>query len=120
MKWNTQLILLIVVIFSGLGSSFLPVQSNKTKLLIEVIDLSGRPVKDASIKIYSSEEDYNSDSNILITGKTDKKGKFQYKGLAAKPYFLDIRKDNLKNAQHSVNTGALSVERTNKFLVTIK
>ena len=111
----------LIILLTILGTtSFSPAQSSKTKLLITVIDISGNFVEGASVGIYSSEEDYQNGSNKLVEGKTDKKGRFQYKGLDAKPYFLDIRKDNLKNSEQSANTGALSEERVNKFLVTIK
>ncbi|WP_370089523.1 carboxypeptidase-like regulatory domain-containing protein [Ekhidna sp.] len=114
---STFVILLCALLLS---SNHAKAQNSKTKLLITVLDVSGKLVEGATVSIYSSEEDYQSRTNKLIEGKTDKKGRFQYKGLDTKPYFLDIKKDNLKNSEQSANTGVLSEERFNKFLITIK
>ena len=95
-------------------------QNTKTKLHITVIDDSGNNVTGATITIYSSQEDYENSTNKLITGKSDKKGIFQFKGLEAKSYFLDVRKDHLKNDGLGVQTGLLSENKVNKVLVVIK
>ncbi|WP_436515564.1 carboxypeptidase regulatory-like domain-containing protein [Ekhidna sp. To15] len=92
----------------------------KTKFQVIVIDNLGNYVEGATVTIYSSGDDYKSNTNELIIGKTDKKGKFQYKGLEAKSYFLDVRKDNLKNDGEGVQTGSLSEKKINKVIVVIK
>lgn len=95
-------------------------QDAKTKLLVTVIDDRGNNIEGASIIIYSSMEDYENSQNLLIKGKTDKKGRFQFKGLESKPYFLDVKKDNKRNDGQGVQTGLLSEGKVNKVMVIIK
>ncbi len=95
-------------------------QDAKTKLLVTVIDDRGNNVEGASIIIYSSIEDYENSQNILIKGETDKKGRFQFKGLESKPYFLEVKKDNKKNDGQGIQTGLLSEGKINKVMVVIR
>lgn len=109
-------ILLIVI----LGTASVPIQDSKIKLLVSVIDNRGNNVEGATISIYSSSADYQNSENRLVKGKTDKKGKFQFKGLESRSYFIDVRKDNLKNDGQGVQTGLLSEGKLNKVIVIIK
>lgn len=111
------LLALSLLVFSSTISSD---QILKTKLQVTVIDHLGNYVEDATVTIYSSAEDYKNNSNKLVIGQTDKKGRFQFKGLEAKAYFLDVRKDNLKNDGEGVQTGSLSEKKINKVIVVIK
>lgn len=120
MKEHSVSIFMLLLCILLLSSNNTKAQNSKTKLLITVLDVSGNLVEGATVSIYSSEEDYQSRTNKLIEGKTDKKGRFQYKGLDAKPYFVDVVKEGMKNTERSANTGALSDEKVNKFLITIK
>lgn len=112
-------LLVLLVVFLGSTSSK-EIQVSKTKLLVTVIDESGNNVEGATITIYTSMDDYENNKNKLIIGKTDKKGKFQFKGLQNKPYFLDVRKDVMKNDGEGVQTGSLSTEKINRVIVVIK
>ncbi len=110
---------LLLILLSLISLSFQTIQS-ETRLEITVIDGKGKNVVDADIIIYSSEEDYTSKENELIIGQTDKKGRFQYKGLGTRSYFLDVRKDNLSNEGTDVQTGSLSGKKLNRVIVVLK
>lgn len=95
-------------------------QSAKTKLQVIVIDESGNNVSNADIIIYTSEKDFLNKENKLVKGKTDKKGRFQFKGLESKSYFLEVKKDHKNNNTDNPETGLLSADRLNKIIVVIK
>lgn len=117
---KTHHLIHLIAFILTLFASDVAAQNTKTKLHVTVIDDRGNNVIGATITIYSSQEDYESNTNELIIGKSDKKGVFQFKGLEAKPYFLDVRKDHLKNDGQGVQTGLLSENKVNKVLVVIK
>ncbi|MEO9483851.1 MAG: carboxypeptidase-like regulatory domain-containing protein [Ekhidna sp.] len=120
MNQNAILAASTILVLLSIGSLFQPNQTSKVKLLVTVIDAAGKNVEGATITIYSSEEDYQNSINELIVGKSDKKGRFQFKGLESKSYFLDVRKDAMNNAADGAETGLISQEKVNKILVTVK
>ncbi|MEO9871590.1 peptidase associated/transthyretin-like domain-containing protein [Ekhidna sp.] len=118
-KQSIVILFMLSIILLG-NTSFKPVQTSKTKLYVTVIDGSGNQIEDAAITIYTSEDDYKNNANKLIEGKTDKKGKFQFKGLGIRSYFLDVRKNAMNNDGEDVQTGLLSEGKINRVIVVIK
>ncbi|WP_462251420.1 carboxypeptidase-like regulatory domain-containing protein [Ekhidna sp.] len=110
----------LYVILFFIGTPNAVSQDAKTKLLVTVIDGSGSNVSEADIIIYSSEEDYLNRENRLIKGKTDKKGRFQFKGLQAGSYYLEVKKDSKNNNNENPETGLLSPNKVNRVIVVIK
>jgi hypothetical protein len=111
--------LLSVIIMLGVTSSATS-QSLKSKLQITVIDGLGNLVEGADVKIFAIEADYKSTKNEVSAGKTDKKGRVKFKGLAeGKVYFLDVRKGDLMNDGRAVQTSPLT-KGTNRVNVVIE
>jgi uncharacterized GH25 family protein len=95
-------------------------QALKSKLQITVIDGLGNLVEGADVKVFANEADYKSTKNVVLVGKTDKKGRVKLKGLAeGKVYFLDVRKGDLMNDGRAVQTSALT-KGTNRVNVIIE
>lgn len=102
------------------ASSSASSQSLKSKLQITVLDGMGNIVEGADVKIFATEADYKSTENEVLVGTTDKKGRVKLKGLAeGKTYFLDVRKDDLKNDGRAVQTSALT-KGTNRVNIIIE
>ncbi len=117
---RNHLFLTAVIFLTSLVSiHFVHGQNAKTKLQVTVIDNLGNNIEGATIIVYSSAEDYKNNENQLIKGKTDSKGRYQFKGLESKPYFLNVRKDHLKNDEQGAQTGLLSEKKINKVIVVI-
>ncbi|MEP1033573.1 carboxypeptidase-like regulatory domain-containing protein [Ekhidna sp.] len=120
MKKHSILVLTGLSLIFLLSTASAPIQVLKTKLHVTVVDDLGNPVEGASITIFSSAKDYENNSNKLIEGKSNKKGIYKFKGLETKPYFLDVRKDKLKNDGEGVQTGSLAKGKINKVIVVLR
>lgn len=118
-KLSSYTLLTLILVFM-LSTASMPIQVLKTKLHVTVIDDLGNPVEGAIVTIFSSAEDYQNNTNKLIVGTTNKKGIYQFKKLETKSYFLDVRKDQLKNDGEGVQTGSLAKGKINKVIVVIK
>jgi uncharacterized GH25 family protein len=111
--------LLSVIIMLG-ATTTASSQALKSKLQITVIDGLGNLVEGADVKVFANEADYKSTKNVVLVGKTDKKGRVKLKGLAeGKVYFLDVRKGDLMNDGRAVQTSALT-KGTNRVNVIIE
>lgn len=116
---RNQFLTLVIFLVALVSIHIAHGQNAKTKLQVTVIDNLGNNIEGAIITIYSSAEDYQNIENQLIKGETDSKGRFQFKGLESKSYFLSVRKDHLKNDKQGAQTGLLSEKKTNKVIVVI-
>ncbi|MEP0369046.1 MAG: SpaA isopeptide-forming pilin-related protein [Cyclobacteriaceae bacterium] len=109
------LILLGVFAFSPADDGFLP-----TRLRVTVIDGLGNFVEGATVKIYSTEDDYRASENAVGTMTTDEKGRVKFKELEPISYFIDARKDDLNNDAEGVKTAPLEEGQLNKVNTIIE
>ena len=105
----------ILLITTGGYSQLFP-----TKLKITVINSLGNFEKDASVNLYTSLDDYRSNKNAVMTGKTDEKGRVKFKGLKAIVYFIDARKADKNNDGAGVETGPIDKGKVNKVNIVIE
>ncbi len=110
---------LSIILMLG-ASSTASSQALKSKLQITAIDGMGNLVEGADVKVFATEADYKSSENEVFAGKTDKKGRVKFKGLAeGKAYFIDVRKGDLMNDGRAVQTSALT-KGTNRVNIVIE
>lgn len=112
------LILLIGFVFSPLasnGQKFLP-----TKLKITVINGAGNVVKNATVRLFLSEDDYINDKKSILSEKTNEKGQVIFKKLDPRSYYIDARKGDLNNDGRGSKTDKLKEGRVNRVNVVIE
>lgn len=91
-----------------------------TKLKITVVDELGNFVKDAKVTLYSTQEDYNKETNPVQPYKlTDGKGRVTFKKLKAQSYYVIIRKGDKNNAGGGEVITDLEKGKLNKANVVI-
>jgi hypothetical protein len=99
------------------ASSF---QLIKTTLHLTVRDEVGNTVEGASVQLFETEEDYNTEKNVAVEGTTDAKGILKLKDLKAMSYFVIVRKGDKDNSGGGERTGKLEEKRINKVTVVIQ
>lgn len=116
-----RLFLLIFISFAGLAhTNEASAQILSTKLKITVVDELGNIVKDAKVTLYATEADYNKEQNPVQPYKlTDSKGRVTFKKLAAKSYYVIIRKGDKDNSGGGEVINDLAKGRVNKANVVI-
>ena len=110
--------LLIGFVFSPLasnGQKFLP-----TKLKITVINGEGNEVKNATVRLFLTEDDYINDKKSILSEKTNEKGQVIFKKLDPRSYYIDARKGNLNNDGRGSKTDKLKEGRVNRVNVVIE
>lgn len=114
--------LLLIAFFTS--SSFLgkdqSLQIFNTSLTLTVRDELGNTVKDASVKLFETEEDYLKEKNVVTEGTTDAKGVAKFKKLKAISYFVLIRKGDKDNTNGGEKIGKLEEGKFNKTTVVIE
>ena len=113
-----ELIILAAIMLSPLashGQKFLP-----TKLKVMVVNGNGNVVKNATVRLFLSEEDYLDDKKSVLSEKTDEKGQVVFKKLKPRSYYVDARKGDLNNDGRGAKTDKLKEGRTNKVNVVIE
>lgn len=104
---------LLLFAFSGF-------QLIKTSLNVTVRDETGNTVEGATVQLFETEEDYNSEKNVAAQGVTDKKGYVKLKDLKSMPYFVIVRKDDKDNAGGGEKTEKLEAKKINKVTIVIQ
>lgn len=113
-----ELIVLIAIILSPVmakSQQFLP-----TKLKITVINGNGNIVKNATVRLFLSEEDYLDDKKSVLSEKTNDKGQVIFKKLDPRSYYIDARKGDLNNDGRGAKTDKLREGRVNKVNVVVE
>jgi len=91
-----------------------------TKLRITVLDDLGNVVPDAEVTLYANEKDYIKEENeVQPTAITDNKGRVTFKKLAAKSYYVIVRKGDLTNSGGGEIISSLEEKKLNKANVVI-
>lgn len=114
---NASLRILMAMSFLVVVSSF---QLIKTTLHLTVRDEVGNTVEGATVQLFETEEDYNSEKNVSVEGTTDAKGILKLKDLKAMSYFIIVRKDDKDNSGGGERTGKLEEKRINKVTIVIQ
>ena len=113
-----ELIILIGIVLTPLASNsqqFLP-----TKLKITVINGEGNVVKNATVRLFLSKEDYIDDKKSILSEKTNDKGQVVFKKLDPRSYYIDARKGDLNNDGRGAKTEKLREGRINRVNVVIE
>jgi hypothetical protein len=92
----------------------------KTTLNVTVRDETGNIVEGATVQLYESEEDYNTEKNVAAQGVTDKKGILKLKDLKAIAYYVLVRKDDKDNSGGGEKTEKLEAKKINKVTIIIQ
>lgn len=111
--------LLLLVLFTFTHTAQ-PKQLLKTKLQITVRDELGNLVKDAEVRLFKTQEDYDKEENpVGETLKTDDKGKITFDDLEPVTYYVVVEKGDLNNDGAGTQTGKLTASRVNKVTIII-
>lgn len=114
-------LIILSIISMGSGMKNTSFQLVKTNLHVTVLDGLGNKVDGATVTIYANSEDYKADRNAITKGETNKKGKFLFKGLETKTYYLDVRKGEMNNNGEGVQTrNPLAKGKVTKVTVVIE
>jgi hypothetical protein len=92
----------------------------KTTLNVTVRDETGNIVEGATVQLYETEEDYNTEKNVAAQGVTDKKGILKLKDLKAIAYYVLVRKDDKDNSGGGEKTEKLEAKKINKVTIIIQ
>lgn len=113
-----QFILLVGIMltpWASNGQKFLP-----TKLKITVINGEGNIMKNATVRLFLSEDDYINDKKSILSEKTNDKGQVIFKKLDPRSYYIDARKGDLNNDGRGAKTDKLKEGRVNRVNVVIE
>lgn len=97
------------------GQKFLP-----TKLKVTVINGEGNVMKNATVRLFLSEDDYINDKKSILSEKTNDKGQVVFKKLNPRSYYIDARKGDLNNDGRGAKTDKLKEGRVNRVNVVIE
>lgn len=119
---NSKLVLtLSLSLVIGVLTSFsTQAQILPTKLTVTVIDGLGNFVEGAEVKLYKTEADYRGGTNVLFTGKSDKKGRVKFKEVQSVAYYMEVTQGEMNNNGEGVQTAPLTPKRNNKVNVVIE
>ncbi len=109
--------LVLAILFTSL-SGF---QVFKTSLKITVLDELGNIVEGASVQLFTTDEDYRSETSpVTEIGYTDKKGQVRFKELESKVYYVNVEKGDKNNIGAGVQTDKLIEGKLNKVNIVIE
>ncbi|MFT4737372.1 MAG: hypothetical protein ACI8QD_002176 [Cyclobacteriaceae bacterium] len=114
MKYIITTVLLI------LGSTLLSADALPTNLKITVIGTEESVVEGVTVILYETKEDYLNSTNAIATQTTNKKGFVKFKKLKPAIYFVEAKKDSLKNDGLEAATETLTEGRTNTVSITLE
>lgn len=84
---------------------------------LEVLDNSNLPIENAEVKIYSSESNYNNDSNVIETLFTDSNGMVSFSNLTPQQYFWKITKTCYINNNSNSTPSNYNYSTNNSFQI---
>ena len=90
-----------------------------TQIKIQVLNNLGKPEWGVKVRIFKTEEDYNTDKNAIEEQFTDKKGHVNFKDLQTVSYYISASKDLKTNASNGVKSEILKEKMINKMTVVI-
>jgi hypothetical protein len=93
------------------ATSLTPFSSSATSLTIKITDDAGLPVSEASVRLYSSKEDLDKDTNqVSNTIIADKNGIAMFPVLLPQKYYWRIQKECLDNYYSVISSGEPLIE----------
>ena len=95
-------------------------QLMNTKLQITVTNDLGNLVEGATVTLYKTEDDYDSETNPVQTATTDDKGRVLFYELEPMAYYMTVTKDDLTNAGRGTKTTKLIAKKKNLVNVVIE
>ncbi len=119
---NTFILPFLMILLVTAGSFHASAQKKllPTSLRITVIDGLGNYVEGATVKLFTSKEDYLNTKNEVATAQTNRKGQVTFKKLKPVPYFIDARTEDKNNDGEGVETQPLLEGRINKVNLVIE
>ncbi|NMM48852.1 prealbumin-like fold domain-containing protein [Marinigracilibium pacificum] len=109
-----------VINFSFVSDSVVENQIFTTSLRLTVLDELGNPVEGAEVKLYKTEDDYNSSENhVKEVYKTDQKGRVVIKDLDMEKYYVNVEKGDLNNYMTGNIVGPLENGKMNRANIII-
>lgn len=91
-----------------------------TQLKIKVINNLGKTEEGVRVRLFKTEEDYNSEKNMVEEHYTDAKGFVTFKNLEPIAYYINAVKDAKTNAGNGEKTDVLKEKQVNKITVIIQ
>jgi hypothetical protein len=108
---------LILVLISAQSAQS---QVLNTKLQITVTNDLGNLVEGATVTLYKTMDDYDSETNAVQTAETDAKGRVLFYELEPIAYYMTVTKDDLTNAGRGTQTSRLVAKKKNMINVVIE
>ena len=118
-----KLKILTIVIISGLFLALTsgPNQLLNTSLRVTVLNDLGNIQENATVQLFTSEEDYRNETNpVGPSQKTDKKGRVTFKKLGSRVYYIHAKKGDATNVGRGVQTEKLAEGKVNKLNTVIE
>jgi hypothetical protein len=110
-------VLTVVMMLSVVTAS---AQIIKTQIHITVRNELGNVEPGVNVKLFETEDDYESEQNAVAEGVTDEKGIVRFKELKAISYFILAKKEDKNNFGGGEQTGKLQEKRINKVTIVIQ
>ena len=113
-----QIVLVLVILMISAQSAH--AQLLNTKLQITVTNDLGNLVEGATVTLYKTMDDYDSEVNPVQSATTDAKGRVLFYELEPIAYYMTVTKDDLTNAGRGTQTTKLIEKKKNLINVVIE
>jgi len=117
MKKHITLFVALVAITLAFSAS---AQVLNTKLQVKVMDDTGTVVEGATVTLYKSLSDYESEENPVQSLVTDELGRVLFYELEARAYYMMVRKGDMTNIGRGEQTSKLEEKKKNMVNVVIE
>ncbi|MDX2196378.1 MAG: SpaA isopeptide-forming pilin-related protein [Cytophagales bacterium] len=112
---------IIIIAVAALSlASFSPAQQVFLNLKVTVMNNLGKAEEGVRLRIYKTEEDFKSEKNVVQEHYTDTKGKFSFKDLEPRIYYISATKAEMDNYDGAVKTDTLKINAVNKITIIIQ
>jgi uncharacterized protein (DUF2141 family) len=115
---NLHIVLAVFIVMLTAQSA--EAQLMNTKLQITVTNDLGNLIEGATVTLFNSMDDYDSETNPVQSATTDEKGRVLFYELEPKSYFMTVTKDDLTNAGRGTQTSKLIAKKKNIINVVIE
>lgn len=92
----------------------------KTQINITIRNETGNTEAGVKVQLFATEEDYNTEKNVVAEGVTDDKGYLKIKDLKNISYYIIARKGDKDNSGGGEQTGKLEANKLNKVTIVIQ
>ncbi|MGB0430609.1 MAG: hypothetical protein ACPGLV_09060 [Bacteroidia bacterium] len=80
-------------------------ETGTASLIVKVVHVDGTSVKDATVNLYGSQLDFQNETNMITSLKTDELGEAYFKELELKQYWFVVLFNEYSNATSISTTG---------------